>query len=133
LNKEFDTTKSALFNVLDTWLESARFYADVQYVMALRMMRLALGGSDGSEKASAFAEAQVAIVTVFWRLEAAAMPLPQGAYAPCPRSVRAKCLRLAPSDLACACARRSVHASRSFAINALAAARVFIFQTCRKT
>ena len=42
---EFDTTKSALFNFLDTWLEPARFYADVQYVMALRMMRLALGGS----------------------------------------------------------------------------------------
>ena len=69
MNKEFDTTKSALFNVLDRWLESAlelaRFYADVQYVMALRMMRLALGGSDGSDKAFAFAEAQVAIVTVF--------------------------------------------------------------------
>jgi len=45
LNKEFDTTKSVLFNVLDTWLEPARFYADVQYVIALRMMRLALGGS----------------------------------------------------------------------------------------
>ena len=42
---EFDTTKSALFNFLDTWLEPARFYADVQYVMALRMMRLALGVS----------------------------------------------------------------------------------------
>jgi hypothetical protein len=42
LNKEFDTTKSALFNFFDTWLEPARFYADVQYVMALRMMRLAL-------------------------------------------------------------------------------------------
>ena len=71
LNKEFDTTKSVLFNVLDTWLEPARFYADVQYVMALRMMRLALGGSPAatetwnmvSEKVSAFEEAQVAIVT----------------------------------------------------------------------
>jgi hypothetical protein len=47
---------------LDTWLEPARFYADVQYVMALRMMRLALGGSPAatearqmvSEKVSAF-------------------------------------------------------------------------------
>jgi len=38
-------TKSALFNVLDAWVEAARFYADVQYVMALRMMRLALGVS----------------------------------------------------------------------------------------
>jgi hypothetical protein len=44
LNKEFDT-KSALFNFFDTWLEPARVYADVQYVMALRTMRLALGGA----------------------------------------------------------------------------------------
>jgi hypothetical protein len=35
-------TKRALFNVLDAWVEAARFYADVQHVMALRMMRLAL-------------------------------------------------------------------------------------------
>jgi hypothetical protein len=70
LNKEFDTTKSALFNFFDTWLEPARFCADVQYVMALRMMRLALGGPPAatetwqmvSEKVSAFEEAQVAIV-----------------------------------------------------------------------
>ncbi len=45
MNKEFDTTKGALFNVLDTWLAAARFCADVQYLMALQMMRLALGGS----------------------------------------------------------------------------------------
>ena len=34
-----------MFNVLDTWLEPARFYADVQYLMALQMIRLALGGA----------------------------------------------------------------------------------------
>ncbi len=96
MNKEFDTTKSALFNVLDTWLESARFYADVQYVMALRMMRLALGGSDGSEKAFAFAEAQSGYRDCLLATGSglSSMPLPQGTYAPCRRSVRARCLRL---------------------------------------
>ena len=44
-------TKSALFNVLDAWVEAARFYADVQYVMALRMMRLALGVSPAATEA----------------------------------------------------------------------------------
>jgi len=101
LNKEFDTTKSALFNFLDTWLEPARFYADVQYVMALRMMRLALGGSPAatearqmvSEKVSAFEEAQVAIATALATgsgLSAATA----WAYAPYRRGVRANRLRL---------------------------------------
>ena len=101
LNKEFDTTKSALFNFLDMWLEPARFYADVQYVMALRMMRLALGGSPAatearqmvSEKVSALKEAQVAIVTALATgsgLSAATA----WAYAPYRRGVRADRLRL---------------------------------------
>jgi len=101
LNKEFDTAKSTLFHFFDTWLEPARFCADVQYVMALRMMRLALGGPPAetetwqmvSEKVSAFEEAQVAFVTALATgrgLSAAAA----GAYAPYRRGVRANRLRL---------------------------------------
>ncbi len=101
MNKEFDTTKSALFNFFDKWLDSARFCADVQYVMALRMMRLALGGSPAatearqmvSEKVSAFKEAQVAIVTALATgsgLSAATA----WAYALYRRGVRANRLRL---------------------------------------
>jgi hypothetical protein len=92
---------SALFDVLSTWLEAARFGADVQRVMTLRMMRLASGGPLAtteawqmvSEKISAFEEAQVAIVSALATgggLHAAT----DGAYAPYRRCVRANCLRL---------------------------------------
>jgi len=101
LNNEFETTKSAPSNVLDTWLEAARFCAEVQRVIALRMMRLASGGPLAvteawqmvTEKVSAFEEAQVAIVSAFATgsgLHAAT----DGAYAPYRRCVRANCLRL---------------------------------------
>jgi hypothetical protein len=52
---------------LNTWLEAARFCADVQHVIALRMMRLASGDPLAtteawqmvSEKVFAFEEAHV--------------------------------------------------------------------------
>ena len=61
----------SLFNILNTWIEAVSFSADVQHVMALRLIRLASGGPDAatearqmvSEKVSAFGETQVAIVT----------------------------------------------------------------------
>jgi hypothetical protein len=101
LNKEFDTTRSAFSDVLDVWLETTRFCADVQRVIALRMVRLASGGPLAatevwqmvSEKVSALEEAQVAIVSAFATgsgLHAAT----DGAYAPYRRLVRANCLRL---------------------------------------
>jgi hypothetical protein len=60
-----------LFKTLDHWFEAARFGADVQRVMALRMMRLASGGPGAaieaeqmvSEKVAAFGEAQLALLT----------------------------------------------------------------------
>ncbi len=93
--------KSALINIMNTWLEAVRFSADVQRVMALRMMRLASGGPFAateawqmiSEKVLAFEEAQVAIVTALATgggLYAATAE----AYAPYRRCVRANCLRL---------------------------------------
>ena len=36
--------ESALFNVMNAWIEAARFGADSQHVIALRLMRLASGG-----------------------------------------------------------------------------------------
>lgn len=42
LNQQIDT--SDLVNVLGMWFEAARFSADVQHVVALRMMKLAPGG-----------------------------------------------------------------------------------------
>ena len=59
-----------MFNLLNPWIEAARFSADVQRVMALRMRRLASGGplaateaQQISEKLAAFGEAQGAIIT----------------------------------------------------------------------
>jgi hypothetical protein len=60
-----------LFKALDNWFEAARFGADVQHVMALRIMRIASGGPDAatesqqmiSEKVAAFGQAQVALMT----------------------------------------------------------------------
>jgi hypothetical protein len=60
-----------LFNLLTTWVEAARFGADVQDVMMLRMARLASGGPPAateaqsmlSEKVAAFGEAHWAIMS----------------------------------------------------------------------
>ena len=106
LSKEFDTSKNPLFGFLDTWFEAARFCADVQRVMGLRMMRLASGGPSAtteawqmvSEKVSAFEEAQLAIVSA-WATGSLATgnglyAATDGAYAPYRRCVRANCVRL---------------------------------------
>ena len=90
-----------MFDVINTWLEVVRFSADVQRVMALRMMRLASGGPLAvtearrmiSEKVVDFEASQVAIVTALATgndLYAATAE----AYAPYRRCVRANCLRL---------------------------------------
>jgi hypothetical protein len=93
--------ESALFHFFNAWIDAAHFGADVQRVMALRIMRLASGGPDAateaqqmiSEKVSAFGEAQMAIFTTLMAgqsLEAAAAR----AYAPYRRCVRANSRRL---------------------------------------
>ena len=90
-----------MFNVMNTWLEVVRFSADVQRVMALRMMRLASGGPLAatearqmiSEKVFAFEEAQVAIVTAL-ATGSGFYAATAEAYGPYQRRVRANCLRL---------------------------------------
>jgi hypothetical protein len=90
-----------LFNIMNAWIEAARFGADMQRVMALRVMRLAAGGPGAehearqmmSEKLAAFGEAQGAIMTALMTgssLDAAAAR----AYAPYRRRVRANSRRL---------------------------------------
>jgi hypothetical protein len=57
-----------LFNLVSSWFEAARLAADMQRVIALRMIRLAAGGPLASrearrmvsEKIAAFGESQVA-------------------------------------------------------------------------
>jgi hypothetical protein len=99
LKKQFDTND--LFDFVSTWFEPARFGTEAQLVMALRMMRLALGGPLAVaearqmilEKVSAFEESQVAIMTALASgngLYAAAV----GAYAPYQRRVRVNRVRL---------------------------------------
>ncbi len=91
----------AMFKALDQWFEAARFGADVQQVMTLRIMRIASGGPDAateaqkmiSEKLAAFGESQVALMTALTTgssFEAAAAK----AYAPLRRAVRANSRRL---------------------------------------
>lgn len=92
-----------MFNLLNPWIEAARFSADVQRVMALRMRRLASGGPIAaaeahqmfSEKVAAFGEAHGAIImalTAGKSLEAAVTR----AYGPYRRRVRANRRRLGP-------------------------------------
>jgi hypothetical protein len=90
-----------MFKALDHWFEAARFGADVQQVMTLRIMRIASGGPDAateaqqmiSEKLAAFGESQAALLTALTTGSsfetAAAM-----AYAPLRRAVRANSRRL---------------------------------------
>jgi hypothetical protein len=91
----------ALYNFMGPWFEAARFGADMQRVIALRMIRLACGGPLAqtearrmvAEKAAAFGEAQTALMTALvtgGSLEAAAVK----AYAPYRRTVRANSRRL---------------------------------------
>jgi hypothetical protein len=88
-------------SLMNSWFEAARFAADSQRVIALRMMRLSSGGPGAvteatkmiSEKVAAFSESQGAI--------AAAMLTGRGfeataakAFAPYRRAVRANSRRL---------------------------------------
>jgi hypothetical protein len=90
-----------LFDVINTWLEAVRFGADVQRVMALRMMRLASGGPLAvtearqmiSEKIVAFEASQMAIVTAL-ATGSGLYAATAEAYVPYRRCVRANCLRL---------------------------------------
>lgn len=86
---------------MSSWFEAARFGADMQRVIALRMMRLASGGPLAetearrmvSEKVAAFGEAQTILMTALVTgasLETAAVK----AYAPYRRTVRANRRRL---------------------------------------
>lgn len=92
-----------LFSLMNPWIEAARFGADVQRVMALRMRRLTSGGPLAaieaqnmvSEKVAAFSEAQGAIMSALATgksLEAAFAK----AYGPYRRRVRANRQRLGP-------------------------------------
>jgi hypothetical protein len=90
-----------LLDIINTWLEAVRFSADVQRVMALRMMRLASGGPLAvtearqmiSEKIAAFEASQVAIVTAL-ATGSGLYAATAEAYVPYQRCVRANCLRL---------------------------------------
>jgi hypothetical protein len=90
-----------LFTIMNAWIETARFAADSQYVVALRMLRLASGGPLAtaevtrmiSEKVAVFGEAQGALLTALIAgrsLDAAAAK----AYAPYRRAVSANSRRL---------------------------------------
>jgi hypothetical protein len=96
INKE-----RAVFKALDHWFEAARFGADVQQVMTLRIMRIASGGPNAateaqrmiSEKLAAFGESQLALMTALATgssFDTAAAK----AYAPYRRTVRANSQRL---------------------------------------
>ena len=60
-----------MFDTMNAWIEAARFASDTQRVIAVRMLRLASGGTLAadetrrmvSEKIFALGEAQVAVLT----------------------------------------------------------------------
>lgn len=90
-----------MFDIMSQWLEAARFGADVQRVISLRLMRFAAGDARAAteaqhmilEKAAAFGEAQLAAMTALAKgatMHKAAVR----AYAPYRRRVRANRRRL---------------------------------------
>jgi hypothetical protein len=89
-----------MHNVMTAWFEAARFSADVQRVIALRMMRIAGGGPLAAsetrrmitEKMFALAEAQVAVAASVMTGKAAGAA--RKARAPFRRRVRANRRRL---------------------------------------
>jgi hypothetical protein len=94
-------TENVVFGIMNQWFEAARFGADVQRVIALRLMRLASGDARAAteaqrmilEKASALGEAQLAAMTALAKgatLQSAAVR----AYAPYRKRVRANRRRL---------------------------------------
>jgi len=92
-----------LFSLLNPWIEAARFGADVQRVVALRMRRLTSGGPLAaieaqnmvSEKLAAFGEAQGAILSALAAGKSFEAALAK-AYGPYRRRVRANRRRLGP-------------------------------------
>ena len=92
-----------MFNLLNSWIEAARFSADVHRVVALRMRRLAAGGPIAtseahqmfSEKVAAFGEAQGAIITALAAGKSFDAAFAR-AYGPYRRRVRANRRRLGP-------------------------------------
>jgi hypothetical protein len=88
-----------LFNVMNAWFEAARFGADIQNVIALRILRLAGGGPLAatearrmiSEKVFALGEAQVRILSSLASGQSVDVAK---AYAPYRRRVRANRRRL---------------------------------------
>jgi hypothetical protein len=88
-------------HTMKNWMEAARFNWDVQRVMAARMIRLASGGPIAateaqqmvSEKAAAFGEAQVAMMTALATGSSFHVAAAK-AYAPIRRRVRANRRRL---------------------------------------
>jgi hypothetical protein len=90
-----------LFNGINAWFEAARFSADIQSVVAMRLMRLASGGPLAaaearrmvSEKLGALGAAQAAVIAAMATgasFEDAATKV----YAPYRRRVRANHRRL---------------------------------------
>ena len=89
-----------MVNIMNAWFEAARFVADSQSVVAMRLMRIAEGGPQAateasqmiSEKVAAFTEAQGAVFSALatGSFQNAAIK----AYAPYRRAVRANRRRL---------------------------------------
>ena len=92
-----------MFSLLNPWIEAARFGADVQRVVALRMRRLTSGGPLAaieaqnmvSEKLAAFGEAQGRIMSALAAGKSFEAALAK-AYGPYRRRVRANRRRLGP-------------------------------------
>lgn len=90
-----------MFHMMKAWMETARFAADSQQVIALRMMRIAAGGPLAatettrmvSEKVAAFAEAQGVFIAAMATGATMAVATTK-AYAPYRRAVRANSRRL---------------------------------------
>jgi hypothetical protein len=90
-----------MFNSINAWFEAARFGADVQRVVAFRMLRLASGGPGANkefsrmvaEKLAAFGEAQRSIVASLAAGSSVEVTA-RKAYAPYRRAVRANRRRL---------------------------------------
>jgi hypothetical protein len=94
-------TENVVFGLMSQWFEAARFGADVQRVIALRLVRLASGDARAAtevqrmilEKAAALGESQMAAMTALAKgatLQTAAAR----AYAPYRKRVRANRRRL---------------------------------------
>lgn len=90
-----------LVKIMNAWFEAARFVADSQSVVAMRLMRIAEGGPHASteatrmiaEKVAAFTEAQGAVLSAL-ATGGSFQTAATRAYAPYRRAVRANRRRL---------------------------------------